>query len=775
MANLRGQAPPVVTEQAEPPAVHGPAVIVEVEDKVASSSSKKKKKAAKGPEVVEPQSMYTLKFNSPILPYAKFPLTQNKYIQDFLRTYEEDKDQIERVIGVHFEKNSNQNAEDAVGIEIEIIKKNNITIIESNSNKRFRVIDFNSTSNFCTAVPFEDEDSIPLLKDPEESDQRYKDLLMSEVFELKNTWFLYNKKINSVLVILPQEILNRYDMVAKSLQPPVFDMGKYPVEAKFIEIFDEITYKMAQYYFSIFQAIFSKDNESVRPMISDFLKIQDPIHRSRKIISYFEELHGIIDKKLYYVQKMADEFKERSKTNLLEHAYQRVLEDTKKSDKAKYQEKLDAVVNMDESTRKVLQEEVDGLDAKNDTETSRKVQFLNQVFRLPWDNVIDPFWDVRYSHDVLNKTHYGMDDTKDRILEFIAKNKRINSKSGMVLLLTGPPGVGKTSIAKSIGECLKRPTTVISMGGQNDPIHIKGSKRTYVDSQPGIFVKELQRLECKNPVIVIDEIDKVGMNSLKGDVSSTLLELLNPEQANQFRDNYLDIEFDFSQCIFICTSNSTRNMLGPLLDRIEIINVPAYLPVEKINIAKNYLVPKFEEEYGFNVNIEKEGDKDKVNDEQFHEEVTITDAALIDVINNYCGFEAGVRNLRKCIDRIFRKIVAKLEQKKIEDDQLQGIDVATQQPEETEAASAGHHLHQELDTSPKQYQINTKNLERFLDVAPTDDNYYQDINKQLPRGCSNGLAYVDDGYGAVLKIQFVKKFYGKYRKQQPDDQEGSKE
>ena len=141
----------------------------------------------------------------------------------------------------------------------------------------------------------------------------------------------------------------------------------------------------------------------------------------------------------------------------------------------------------------------------------------------------------------------------------------------MVLLLTGPPGVGKTSIAKSIGDCLKRPTTVISMGGQNDPMHVKGSKRTYVDSQPGIFVKELQRLECKNPVIVIDEIDKIGNNSFKGDISSTLLELLNPEQSNTFRDNFLDIEFDFSEVIFICTSNSTANMLQPLLDRIEII------------------------------------------------------------------------------------------------------------------------------------------------------------------------------------------------------------
>lgn len=120
---------------------------------------------------------------------------------------------------------------------------------------------------------------------------------------------------------------------------------------------------------------------------------------------------------------------------------------------------------MEEATRKVLQEEIDALDSKNDTESARKVQFLTQVFRLPWDKQADIFWDHEYSRDILEQSHYGMHDTKDRILEFIAKNKRINSKTGMVLLLTGPPGVGKTSIAKSIGDCLKRPTTVISMGG----------------------------------------------------------------------------------------------------------------------------------------------------------------------------------------------------------------------------------------------------------------------------------------------------------------------
>lgn len=151
----------------------------------------------------EPTEMYTLKFNSPILPFSRFPLTQNKYIQDFLRSYEEDKPNITKVIGVHFEKNNNSNAEDAVGIEIEIIKKNNITIVESMSNRRYKVVEFNSGSNFCKAVPYDDEDSIPLLKTDDSSNTKVQDLLQSEVFELKNIWFLYNKKINSVLVILP--------------------------------------------------------------------------------------------------------------------------------------------------------------------------------------------------------------------------------------------------------------------------------------------------------------------------------------------------------------------------------------------------------------------------------------------------------------------------------------------------------------------------------------------------------------------------------------------
>lgn len=276
--------------------------------------------------------MYVLKFNSPILPYAKFPLTQNKYIQEFLKMYEQDKDQVDRVLGVHFPQNNNSLAEGTVGIEIIISKKNNLTVIESASSARFKVCSYDQATNFCMAVSLEDKSLNEAFGSQvgKQGGLSEKDILSSELFELKNLWFTYNKKINQVLMILPQEVLNRYDMVLKSLQPPVFDSEKYPPETEYLDIFNEVVFKMGQFYFAVFQALFSKDNESMRPMLTSFLETPDPVFRSRKLISLYNEMHEIIDKKLYYVQKTAEEFKERSKTSMLEHSFQKFLEDHKK-------------------------------------------------------------------------------------------------------------------------------------------------------------------------------------------------------------------------------------------------------------------------------------------------------------------------------------------------------------------------------------------------------------------------------------------------------------
>jgi len=245
--------------------------------------------------------------------------------------------------------------------------------VESESDKRFKILSYDETSNFSEAVELPEE-GIGHVKDSTIKDS---DLLQSEVFELKNLWYTYQKKINSILVVLPTEILNRYDMVAKSLVSPVFDQTKTPHVEDFHKFFNEITFKMAQQYFSVYQTIFAKNADVVKPLIQDFLGIQDPLQRSRQIIGYYKELHEIIDKKLHYIHKTSEEMKERNKTSLLEHAYQRVLEDTKKNDKTKYQEKLDAVKEMSDSIRKTLQEEIDTLDQKGDVDQAKKIGFLN--------------------------------------------------------------------------------------------------------------------------------------------------------------------------------------------------------------------------------------------------------------------------------------------------------------------------------------------------------------------------------------------------------------
>lgn len=306
--------------------------------------------------------MYVLKLNSPIMPFSKFPLTYNKYIQEFLKKYEADLDKIDKIIGVHFPQNNNALFKDQVGIEIKVVKnsvrpphaeearqpgadvklskgESSQTVLLSDSTRRYKVVEYDADTNFCLAEPLEDipiKESFGIGKSKSGSSLSEDDIITSELFELKNLWHMYNKRINQLQMILPQEVLNRYELVIKSLQPPIFDVTKYPGKMTRVDIFNEIVFKMGQYYFAVFQAIFTKDNDSMRPMLTSFLATNDSVERSRKLVSLYEELVEIIDMKLFYVHKTAEEFKERSKTNLLEQAYRKVLEDSKQTDKEKF-------------------------------------------------------------------------------------------------------------------------------------------------------------------------------------------------------------------------------------------------------------------------------------------------------------------------------------------------------------------------------------------------------------------------------------------------------
>lgn len=249
--------------------------------------------------------------------------------------------------------------------------------------------------------------------------------------------------------------------------------------------------------------------------------------------------------------------------------------------------------------------------------------------------------DLKHARKVLDRHHSGLEDVKDRILEFLAVGTFKGEIAGSIVLLVGPPGVGKTSIGKSIAESLGRPFYRFSVGGMRDEAEIKGHRRTYIGALPGKLVQALKDVEVMNPVIMLDEIDKLG-SSYQGDPASALLETLDPEQNVEFLDHYLDLRLDLSKVLFVCTANTLDSIPGPLLDRMEVIRLSGYIAEEKLAIAKRHLWPKQLEKAGVPKN-----------------RLSINDAALRAVIEGYAR-EAGVRQLEKVLGKLVRKSVMKL-------------------------------------------------------------------------------------------------------------------
>ncbi|MDW3149930.1 AAA family ATPase, partial [Vibrio sp. 2132-1] len=263
--------------------------------------------------------------------------------------------------------------------------------------------------------------------------------------------------------------------------------------------------------------------------------------------------------------------------------------------------------------------------------------YIDWMVSVPWTKRSKVKKNLAKAEEILNEDHYGLERVKERILEYLAVQNRINKLKGPILCLVGPPGVGKTSLGRSIASATGRKYVRMALGGVRDEAEIRGHRRTYIGSLPGKLIQKMSKVGVKNPLFLLDEIDKMS-SDMRGDPASALLEVLDPEQNNSFNDHYLEVDYDLSDVMFVATSNS-MNIPGPLLDRMEVIRLSGYTEDEKLNIAKRHLVEKQVQRNGLKPN-----------------EIVIEDSAIIGIIRYYTR-EAGVRGLEREISKICRKAV----------------------------------------------------------------------------------------------------------------------
>ena len=323
--------------------------------------------------------------------------------------------------------------------------------------------------------------------------------------------------------------------------------------------------------------------------------------------------------------------------------------------------------------------------------------YLDLVVSLPWQKISKLTNDLIKAKEILDKHHYGLDKIKERILEFIAVQLKTSNTKGPILCLVGAPGVGKTSLAKSIAESVNRKYVKISLGGVKDESEIRGHRKTYIGSMPGRIIQSMKKAETNNPLILLDEIDKMS-GDFRGDPASAMLEVLDPEQNSHFSDHYLELDYDLSKVMFVATANSLAGIPIALRDRMEIIKLSGYTELEKIHIAKQHLIAKQIKENGLN-----------------NKELTIDDDAILTIIRNYT-FEAGVRNLNREIEKIARKVVKMLVTKQI-----------------------------------KKADVKAEQIVNYLGVQKKD---YTIARKQDAVGVITGLAYTEYG-GDLLNIEVL--------------------
>jgi Lon-like ATP-dependent protease len=563
-----------------------------------------------------------------------------------------------------------------------------------------------------------------------------------------------NKQQDDTIRALSQEIISTIREVAQVNQLFRENLQFFPFR---VDANDP--YRLADFAASISAAGSPEDLQAVLEEKDAELRLNKALvllNREREVSKLQQEISQKVEEKMSEAQRkyfLTEQLKSIKKELGMER-------DDKEALIEKYRKQLSEYPEIPEEATEVIEAELEKFSTleKNSPEYQVTRSYLDWLTAIPWSVVTDDNFDIQKARKVLDRDHYGLDDVKDTILQFIAIGKLKGSVEGKILCLAGPPGVGKTSIASSIADALGRKFFRFSVGGLSDVSEIKGHRRTYIGAMPGKVIQCLKSTGSINPVILIDEIDKLG-SGFRGDPASALLEVLDPSQNSSFRDHFLDVPVDISKCLFICTANDLDRISAPLLDRMEVIRLSGYDVPEKVAIAEQYLVPKSMRDSGLMVerkkkvvDVEENKSKDEateatesspheeekeddagtpldkyVHAEGVPESLRLTADAINDLVRWYAR-EAGVRNLAKYIDKITRKLA------------LQVVAEGENAPLTEKSSRKG-------DT----WQVSTDNLHEYVGKKIfTSDRMYED--GPLPNGIVMGLAYTSMG-GSALYIE----------------------
>jgi ATP-dependent Lon protease len=583
-----------------------------------------------------------------------------------------------------------------VGTVAKIVKKINLpdggVNIFISTLKRFRIKKTLHPSNPIVAA-------VEYLEEEEDNTSEVKALTRALISEMKqisenNPLFSEEMRLNMINIDHPGKIA---DFIASILNIDKAD------QQKILEILN-VRKRMEQVLVFI-----KKEQELLRIQKKIQREINEKIEKSQRDYFLKEELKAI-------------------KTEL------GMTTDAKSSDFQRFKDKFDAF-KFEGEVKEVVDQELEkfNLMEPNSAEFIVTRNYLDVIAALPWGDPAPEVFDLKNAQGILEADHYGLNDVKTRIVEYLAVRKLRGDTKGSIICLIGPPGVGKTSVGKSIARALGKQFFRFSVGGMRDEAEIKGHRRTYIGALPGKIIQGLKIVKSKDPVFMIDEIDKMGA-SFQGDPASALLEVLDPEQNNACRDHYLDLPFDISHVFFIVTANTIDTIPTPLLDRMEIIQLSGYIDTEKIEIAKRYLLPK---------SLEKNGLKKN--------QVKYTKDSLLHIANAYAR-EAGVRNFEKNLDKIHRKLAKQIVESE-EETTVQPPPVkeepAVSAETETQPDTAKENPVQKPAVKPVCFSIDKKFVEKQLGKPVFPEG---GIKKADRPGMSVGLAWTSMG-GDTLVIE----------------------